>query len=363
MQTPAAFSRAFVYNFQDMRKFLFILVLFLAAAFVFVGLGELESIVDTLQHGNLWLILLALSIQGAWFLMVGTTYQSLYHLFELDRTILRLSLVVAAANFINIVAPSGGMGGVALFVRDGTRSGQPVGRVIVANVLFFFVDYVAFLVVLTLGLVVLFRRNDLGPSEIGASAFMFLMAAVFGSLIYLGYRNAHRLGDLLATMARFVNRLARPFIHREYLSEVRAHEFAEEIGDGLRSLPHRPLDLALPLLFAFTGKNSSDRCTPVRVPGFPGPLFGRNDHRRLRDCVSLHDRITHTGRDRHCRGDYATGARLAPRSLEPGGGRHTGLPRHHVLDSIWGGRDCLSRVGPRRGLNHVVDQSARVLET
>jgi len=39
-----------------MRKIIFILVLFLAAAFVYLSFGELESVVETLQHGNFLLL-------------------------------------------------------------------------------------------------------------------------------------------------------------------------------------------------------------------------------------------------------------------------------------------------------------------
>jgi uncharacterized membrane protein YbhN (UPF0104 family) len=62
-----------------MRKFIFSLILFLGAAFVYLSFSELESIVHTLQQGNFWFILLALVAQVAWFLVAGLIYQSLYH--------------------------------------------------------------------------------------------------------------------------------------------------------------------------------------------------------------------------------------------------------------------------------------------
>jgi uncharacterized protein (TIRG00374 family) len=55
-------------------------------------------------------------------------------------------------------------------------------------------------------------------------------------------------------MARLVNRLVRPFLHRDYLNETRAHEFAHELADDLKSLPQRPRSLLRPLLFAFANK-------------------------------------------------------------------------------------------------------------
>ena len=111
-----------------MRKFIVIVVLFLGAAFVYLSFGELESILTTLQKGNLWYILLAAGLQASWFLVVGSTYQGLFHMLGVDGTVYRYSLVSAAANFVNIVAPSGGMGGMAVFIMDARRNGGSSGK-------------------------------------------------------------------------------------------------------------------------------------------------------------------------------------------------------------------------------------------
>lgn len=237
-----------------MRKFIFTLVIFLGAAFVYLSFGELESIARTLQHGNIWFILLAVLVQCAWFLVAGLIIQSLYHVLGMEDTIYRLALLTASANFINIVAPSAGVGGVAVFISNARKNGQSVGKVTVASMLYLFLDYLAFLFVLALGLIVLFRRNDLGPTEIAASGVMFAIAAGLGSLLYLGSRSADTLGNVLAWMARLVNRIVRPFIHRDYLSETRAHEFAHEMAADLKSLPEKVHTLGLPFLYSFVSK-------------------------------------------------------------------------------------------------------------
>jgi uncharacterized protein (TIRG00374 family) len=243
-----------VYNLHSMRNFIFILVLFLSAAFVYPSFGELESVVKTLRYGNFWFILISLIIQLGWILVTGLTYLSLYRLLGLNGTARKLSLVAAAANFVNIVAPSAGVGGIAIFIADARRNGQSPGKVTVAGMLYLFLDYLAFLCVLTLGLIVLFRRNDLDAGEIAASAVMVSIAAVIGVLLYLGSRSATLLGNALAHMARLVNRVVNVFTHHDYLSEARAHEFAHEMADGLKSLPEKPHSLAIPVLFSFANK-------------------------------------------------------------------------------------------------------------
>ena len=244
----------FVYNSLNMRQFIFILVLFLAAGFVYLSFGELQSILHTLQQGNFWFVILALLIQCGWFVVTGLTYLALYRLLGMDSTIYKTSVMSAAANFVNVIAPSAGMGGMAVFISDANRSGQPTGKVTVVSVLFIFIDYVAFLIILAAGLVILSRRNNIGPSEIAASLVMFAIAATLGFLLYLGSRSVVALGNALAWMARLANRIVRPFIHRDYLSEARAYEFSREVASDLKSLPERYRSLIKPLLYAFIAK-------------------------------------------------------------------------------------------------------------
>lgn len=237
-----------------MRKFIFLLLLFLGAAFVYLSFGELESIVKTLQHGNIWFILLAVLIQFAWLLVAGLILQSLYQVLDMQDTIYRLSLLSAATTFVNIVAPSIGMGGMAFFISHAVRKGRSPGKVTIVNMLWLFLDYVAFLFVLALGLIVLFRRNDLDPAELTASAVMFAVAGGLGLFLYIGSRSADALGNILAWLARLINRIVNPFIHRPYLNEARAHQFAHEMASDLKSLPEKYHSLMIPLLYALASK-------------------------------------------------------------------------------------------------------------
>jgi glycosyltransferase 2 family protein len=269
----------FVYNRYNMRKILFILVIFLAAALVYLSFGEIETIVETVQQGEMRYIIIGLLIQCGWFLNLGLTYLSLFRLLGLEGTISRLTLMSIAATFVNIVAPTGGMGGMAIFISDARRHNQSPGKVTIAGVLSVFLDYIAFLVILTLGLIVLFRRGNIGPTESIASALMFTAACTLGFLLYLGSKSAEKLGNALAWMARLVNRIVRPFIHRDYILEARAHEIAYEISTDLSLLPERYRSLIKPMFLAFINKAlliSILLCCflAFQVPFSPGTIIG-----------------------------------------------------------------------------------------
>jgi uncharacterized protein (TIRG00374 family) len=172
----------------------------------------------------------------------------------MDEQIERLYLMVAAAYSVNVVAPSGGMGGLAIFISEARRQEYSAARVTAAGVLVVLFDYVGFICVLALGLIVLFRRNNLNITELVASAVLVSVALVLAILLYLGMRSADAMGQALAWMARKVNGFLRPFIHREYLSEDRAHEFAHEAADSLSLVRQKPENLLLPAALSLSSK-------------------------------------------------------------------------------------------------------------
>ena len=237
-----------------MRKFFFILFIFLGAAFVYLSFGEIGSIVDTLKRGNLWLILLALLIQCGWFILAGSMIHALYRVVGLEETLKKMSLLFAAGTFISTIMPSAGMGAVAVFLSEAKRSGQSTGKVTVASMLYILTDYIAFLCVLALGLIVLFRRGNLDATELLASGIMLSIASLLAFLLYLGSKSEIRLGDALSRIAQFLNRLAYPVLRREYLSEAKMRAYAHDMAEDLRALPQRWRTLIKPFLFAFANK-------------------------------------------------------------------------------------------------------------
>jgi uncharacterized protein (TIRG00374 family) len=233
-----------------MRKFIITLVLFLAIVFVILRLSELKNIVTTLQHSNYRFLLAALVIELIWLFNSATDYSSLYRIVGLKEKNYHLVLVATAANFVNVIAPSVGIGGMAVFLDDATRRNHSTGKVTVVGVLYILFDYLAFLCVLTLAFIVLIRRNNLNAGEITAAVILLAIAAGFSFLLYLGYKSADRLGKALAWASRLINKIVRPFIHRTYLEEEKAHFFAQEVAEGIYMLRGKRKELLWPFLFA-----------------------------------------------------------------------------------------------------------------
>ncbi|MDD5467917.1 MAG: lysylphosphatidylglycerol synthase transmembrane domain-containing protein [Anaerolineales bacterium] len=237
-----------------MRTFIIAVILLLGVMFVIGQLAEMQAVMSTLREGDWRYLLLAVLVEVVLLVLIALVYRTLFLSVGLAARLDRLILLSLAANFVNVIAPTAGVGGMAVFITQARQRGDSVGKVTVAGVLYVLIDYASFLCVLALGLIVLFRRNNLTTADIIASAVLLAIAMVMAILMAMGARSAERLGNALAWLARLVNRVVRPFTHREYLSEARAHRFAQDASDALHEISRKPANLTLPLLLALINK-------------------------------------------------------------------------------------------------------------
>jgi uncharacterized protein (TIRG00374 family) len=237
-----------------MRKLIVGIALLLGIYFIFIKLAEVQTIIETLQRGDWRFVLLALVIQLIWLMNVAASFSVIYRTMGLNERFEHLLVIASAANFVNIVAPSVGVGGMAIFVSEARREGYSTARVTAAGVLFVLFEYLGFLIVLFFGLIVLVRRNNLNSAELIASSILVGIAVVMATLIYLGMRSTATLGNVLAWIGRQVNRILWPILHRDYLSEMRAYAFAHDAAEGLHEMRKKRGNIVLPVLLAFSSK-------------------------------------------------------------------------------------------------------------
>jgi hypothetical protein len=226
----------------------------LALAFLYNRQADLWQLWQILQHGHGFWITMAVVVQFGWLINLTLTYRAIYRLLGMDAPARRLLPVVATSFFANVAAPSGGVSGTALLLNDARRNALPTARVTLASVLFVLFDYFSFLCVLAVGLIVLLRRNNLSPIDLSAALLLLLTALGLAGVLVLGIKSARALEQLLVFLARGVNRLLWPLLRRPYLSEARAHEFAEDAAEGLQTLRTRWQDYAPPAGYALLGK-------------------------------------------------------------------------------------------------------------
>ena len=237
-----------------MRNFIFAVGLLLGVIFLASNFTEVEQITVTLQRGDWRFILLSVLLVLIWLVNMAASFKTIFHVIGIEESLGRLLVLTTAATFINVIAPSGGIGGMSIFIAEARHKGKTGARALVAGALFVIFDYLGLFALLGLGLIVLFRRNILGGTEITASIILFFMFTGMSLLLYLGFKSEQALADALAWLARAGNRLLKPFRRRKEFSEEGARSIAHDAVGGLNELRNRPLELIYPLLLALSNK-------------------------------------------------------------------------------------------------------------
>lgn len=238
-----------------MKKFIIAILFLLAIIFVFSRFTEVTDMVDILRRAQPEYLALALLAEGLWLLNVGLAYRVNYRLLDIHKPLKHMVLMSAVANnFVGIIAPSGGMSALAVFLGDAKRNEHSSARVTVACLLYLLFDYIGLLGAVLLGLLVLVRRNRLDWVEITAASILALVALAILLVLYVGFKWPERLGKTLAWLAQKANWLAGKFKRQKRLEVAEAYSFAEDISAGVAVLRANPRQLVIPVILGMTNK-------------------------------------------------------------------------------------------------------------
>lgn len=138
------------------RQWLFWLLLTALLWLVISRFTEIETLLGTLRQGRWLWILLAGILQAGYYGLYAALVYSAFYAVGVTARLRNLLFVTLGAVFVNTVAPSGGMAGLALFMEDAARHKQSPARAAVGILLVSIVDFSAFTVVLIVGLAYLF---------------------------------------------------------------------------------------------------------------------------------------------------------------------------------------------------------------
>lgn len=237
-----------------MKRVLQVIIAVLAVVYIVVSFTQIEQIANALQRGNWPFLVLAFLVESAVLINTAYTYRAVYRLMGAEESVKQLFKVSTASTFVNIIAPSGGLGGMAFFVTSSRKEQISSARIMVIGILFVIYEYVSLLFVVLLGFIALIRRNDLNTGEITAAILLFLSAVSFIGLLFLANKSAERLGGMLAGIFKGINRLLHPIFHRDLLDPEKARGFALEIGEGISAMHSNRKNLVMPLVFSLINK-------------------------------------------------------------------------------------------------------------
>lgn len=225
---------------MQQRRFLLVIVILCFAWVVLRHIGEIETLGQTLRGGQWSWVLATLALQlivtiGRTFLyFISLQFLGVRHRFRY------LLVLILGVNFVNAMAPSGGISGIALFIDDAKRNGKSVIKTAVATLLATVSDFSAFCLFLLGGLIVLVRQHELLTYEWVTGLIMFLYAGGMVALLLLGLKAPGWLDRQLGRLQRAVNHLGRWLRRPHLLPDNWAHAHANEVAQSSHLMATRP---------------------------------------------------------------------------------------------------------------------------
>jgi len=210
--------------------------------FISKNLIQVERLVATLAQGKWQWLVFAAFLQGIYYLVYTAMYQSAFSTVDVDSRLMSLLPVLLGSLFVNVVTPTAGASGAALFVDDASRRGQSATRTAAGTLLALVADFSTFTLVMIVGLVYLFLYHDLRSYEIAAAVVLLLLSTGLVTVLSLGLWSPDLLRGILNHVQSWVGKLLgwlkrpSPFVEDWY--KKTASDFVAA-GTAMRSHPAR----------------------------------------------------------------------------------------------------------------------------
>ncbi len=211
---------------------------------------ELKRALNTLSDARLAYLPVLVLVQILFVLNMGLFYSSAFRAAGLKASTSRFFLVSAAGYFINLVSKSSGFGALALYMKEGERSGDSAVRVAAAFMVAYVLNYSAYISVLVAALAILAIEGSLTLAEAIASAVLLVFLAGVAVVIVAGFRSQHNLHRILQVLFAPLNWMAGLVIHRPLIHPESLEASAAEFFEAVHLMARHPARFFLPFLYA-----------------------------------------------------------------------------------------------------------------
>jgi phosphatidylglycerol lysyltransferase len=222
------------------------IILVLTVLFLWVVVSrftELEQLKTTLAGGQWTWVLAAVLSQIVFYIVCTASYQAAFSTVGISTRTRDLIPVVLGSLFVNVVVPSGGAGGAALFADDLSRRGKSAAKTAAGLLLQLAADYFALIILLIPGLVFLFIQHGLKSYEIVAAVILLLATVGLASALLLGIWKPEWLQRLFGWSQRTANWLFGRLRRTLTLADDWAQKNAEEFNQASIAIAGNPSGL------------------------------------------------------------------------------------------------------------------------
>lgn len=248
--SEAAFFRA-IMLIMNIKNFLIFLG-FLAAIFlILMQSDQLEEFLRLIQTLNIWILLLVLPTQFLSYYANAKFFQSLLRIFGYPVSTRLLFKASLAMTFVSQALPSAGVSGASFFAHV-LRDEVPPGKSAVAQVMRYAFTYLATLLILIAGFLLLFMGGGVGKISVRLTLLVqlgIIIAGIVGIVIFAASRS--RIEALALKLAWGMNFVGKFLKKAKIITAKQIRKFLDEFYEGFSALTETKGSLRMPFSHAF----------------------------------------------------------------------------------------------------------------
>jgi uncharacterized protein (TIRG00374 family) len=232
------------------RRWILWLLFVVFGVLIATHFSEVQEMAATLAQGQWHWLVLAIALQGLYFVTLTALYQSAFDTVRVRSRLRELLPVTLASSFVSFMTPSAGASNMALFADDAARRGQSAVRASAGTLLVTVANYSAFLLVLTAGLVYLSLQRHFQVYQGLAAGILVLMLGALVGVLSLGLWSPGGLHRLLSWLQRLANGVGRKVKRPDLLPADWADKSAIEFREAAVAITTQPRRLGRTLVVA-----------------------------------------------------------------------------------------------------------------
>ncbi len=222
----------------------------LVAVVIATNLNEAKQIASELRSARPLYLGAAAVVEILFVLNLTLFYATTFWATGLRASVWRFVFITQASYFVNLVSKTGGIGGIAFYLREARWSDQPAARVGAAYMAAYVLGYAAFLVVLVVALALLYLQGSLTQAEVIASLIITVIIVVVGAVPVAALSSRKGLERMYVIGAKAVNLLAL-LVRREQVVDLDSTRVAaDELYEAITFVRKRPGKYLLPFIHA-----------------------------------------------------------------------------------------------------------------
>ncbi len=241
-----------------MRKLIIGVVIIIALVVIFMRGDSLVQLIETMQKGSLPLLLVATATQLCKYFSQSFAFSNAFATVKEKIRPRNTINLVFGMFFMNTIAPSIGASGIMLVVDDARRRGIPAGRATSAAILMQISIETGFLVIMTIGFLVLAFTGQFQPGWLIFTVVIVALVALMVSFLVIGYKRPDILLKPFKGIEGFYNRLRAKF--KKEPKDPWAQNLITSFGEAAGMIAHNPTRAVRVFLFSIIASTCELAC-------------------------------------------------------------------------------------------------------